>query len=148
MVFGAFAEFLMVLHKGLFVVFLMRQVEEQPGLERAFVLGLGGLSFGIIIQTQCIVTAGLEDMVVIIIGLPQQFIINIDGLAILTHVEVAVCEPETVFNLNVDVSLAFKKCNCADPVSGFDVVFESGHFLCFDFLAAEVIGGDFGHFGF
>ena len=148
MVFRAFAELLMVLHERLFVIFLMRKVEKQPGLQRAFVLGLGGLSFGIIIQTQSIVATGLKDMVVIIISLPQQFIINIDGLAILTHVEVAVGEPETVFDLDVDVSFAFKKCNCADPVAGFDVVFESGHFLCIDFLAAEVFSWHFCHFGF
>lgn len=139
LVFWAFAQFLMVLHEGFFIIFFMCQMEKQSGLERAFILCFGSLSLGIIIQTKSVVTACLEDMVVIIISLSEKLIINVDGFTILSHVEVAISKPKTILYLDVDVSLTFEKCDCSDPVSGLYVVFKSGHFLLFEFLSAEIL---------
>lgn len=62
--------------------------------------------------------------------------------------KIAISKPKTVFDLDVDISLTFKQGDSSDPISGFDVVFESGHFLLLDFIVLEVFGGDFGDFGF
>ena len=125
----------------------MSQMEKQSGLKGTFILGFGGLSFGIIVQAKGIVAACLEDMVVIVIGLSKKLVINVNGFTILSHMEVAVGEPKTIFDLNVDVSFTFEKCDSADPVSGLYVVLESGHFLLFDFLATEILSWDLGDFG-
>lgn len=45
-------------------------------------------------------------MVVVVVGLSQEFVVDVDGFAVLAHVEVAVGEPETVLDLDVDVSFA------------------------------------------
>jgi hypothetical protein len=108
-------------------------------LEGTFILGFGGLSFGIIVQAKCVVAACLEDVVIVVISLSEKLIINVDGFTILSHVEVAVGEPKTIFDLDVDVSFTFKKCDSANPVSGLYVVLKCRHFLLFDFLATEIL---------
>jgi hypothetical protein len=108
-------------------------------LERALIFSFGGLSFGVIIQAKGVVAASLKDMVIIIIGLSEKLVIYVDGFTILTHVKITVGQPKTIFNLNVDISFTFEKCDCTDPVSGLYVVLESGHFLLFDFLATEIL---------
>lgn len=50
-------------------------------------------------------------------------------LPVFAHVEVAVGEPETIFDLYVHIPFAFQKRNRSDPVALFDVVLEGGHFL-------------------
>lgn len=87
-------------------------------------------------------------MIIVIISLSKKFIINIDRFTILTHVEVAICKPKTIFDLDVDVSLTFEECHSADPVSGLYVVFKSGHFLLLDFISTEIISGYLGDFSF
>ena len=51
------------------------------------------------------------------------------NVPVLPHVEVAISEPKTVFDLNVDCPLAFQKSNCSYPISSFDVVLKGGHLL-------------------
>ena len=52
--------------------------------------------------------------------------------------EIAVGEPETVLDLDVDVALDLQKSNCSYPISHFDVVLESGHFLDLYFVITSV----------
>jgi hypothetical protein len=108
-------------------------------LERALILRFGGLSFGIIIQAKSVVAASFKDMVIIIIGLSEKLVVNVDGFTILTHVKITVGQPKTIFNLNIDISFTFEKCHCTDPVSGLYVILESGHFLLLDFFATEIL---------
>ena len=51
---------------------------------------------------------------------------------------VAVCKPETVLYLEIDVPFALQKCNSTDPVPLFDVVLESRHFLGLDFVIGAI----------
>lgn len=123
-------------------------MEKQSCLKGTLVFSLRSLSLGIIIKTKRIVATCFENMVVIIISLSEKFIINVDRLTIFAHVEIAISEPETVFDLDVDVSLTFEQGDSTNPISGFYVVFESRHFLLLDFIVLEVFGADFGDFGF
>lgn len=91
-------------------------MEQQSGLKGTFVFGFRGFSFGIVVKTESIIAACFENMIIIIISLSQKFIINIDCLSILSHVKVAVSEPQTVFDLNVHVSFAFEQCDSSDPI--------------------------------
>ena len=55
-------------------------------------------------------------------------------IPILSHVEVAISKPKTVFDLNIDCPLAFQKSNRSDPISHFDVVLEGRHLLGLNFV--------------
>ena len=56
------------------------------------------------------------------------------NVPVLPHVEVAISEPKTVFDLNVDCPLAFQKSNRSDPISHFDVVLEGRHLFGLNFV--------------
>jgi hypothetical protein len=127
----------MIVHKVFLIVFLMREVEEQSSLEGGFCAFEGFLS-GVVVEAEGIIAASLIDMIVLIIGLPEQFVIDSDGFPVLSHVEVAVGEPETVLDLDVDIALAFQKGNCSDPVSLFYVILQHGHLLLLYFAVLSV----------
>jgi hypothetical protein len=59
---------------------------------------------------------------------------------ILSHVEVAVGQPQTVLNLDVHVPLALQECHRSDPVSLLDVVLQGGHLLGLHFVIPAVLG--------
>ena len=46
-------------------------------------------------------------MEVFVLSFMKQFVIDIDSLTVFTHVVVAIGEPQTVFDLNIDSALAF-----------------------------------------
>ena len=52
--------------------------------------------------------------------------------------EITVGEPETVFDLNVDVPFDLQKGNCTNPISHFDVVLEGGHFFDLYFVIGSI----------
>lgn len=52
--------------------------------------------------------------------------------------EIAISEPQTVFDLNINISLAFQKSNCSDPISFFDIVLQGGHFFGLHFIESSV----------
>lgn len=79
-------------------------------------------------------------MVVFVFGLPEEFVIDIDGLPVLSHVEVAVGEPETVLYLDVHVTLALQKGNRSDPISLLHEILERGHFLLLHLRVGAVFG--------
>jgi hypothetical protein len=60
-------------------------------------------------------------------------------LPVFAHVEVAVGEPETVLDLDVDVPLAFQKRNRSNPVPLLDVVLQGGHFLLLDLVVGPIL---------
>jgi len=60
---------------------------------------------------------------------------------ILPHVEVTISKPETVFDLDVDSSFTLQKSNRSDPISLFDVVLKSGHFLSLHFVVGAIFRG-------
>jgi hypothetical protein len=59
---------------------------------------------------------------------------------VLSDVEIAVGQPETVLDLDVDVALDLQKGNCSDPVSHLDVVLEGRHLLHLHFVIGSVFG--------
>lgn len=58
---------------------------------------------------------------------------------VLPHVEITVGQPKTVLHLDVDVPLAFQKCNCADPVSLLHVVLQCRHLLLLHLTAIALL---------
>lgn len=56
-----------------------------------------------------------------------------EEIPILAHVEVAIGQPETVFNLEIDSPFAFQESNCSYPISFLDVVLQGGHLFCLYF---------------
>jgi hypothetical protein len=62
-------------------------------------------------------------------------------------VEVAVGEPETVFDLDIDGTLTLEKGNGTDPIPHLDVVGQSGHFLLLHFIVLAVLGLGTSYFG-
>lgn len=54
--------------------------------------------------------------------------------------EIAVCEPKTVLDLDVDVPLTLEQCHRSDPVSLLDVILKGGHFLLLDFIMLKIFG--------
>ena len=62
------------------------------------------------------------------------------SVPILAHMEVAVGQPETVFDLNVDAAFALQKGNCSDPIPLLDVVLQSRHFLLCYLAEPAVLG--------
>ena len=79
LIFRTLIEFLMVMHEVLFIVFLVGEMEEESGLQRSL-RTLLGFPLGIVVHTECVVAACLVDMVVFVFGLPEEFVIDIDGL--------------------------------------------------------------------
>ena len=70
------------------------------------------------------------------------------GVPVLSHVEVAVSEPKTVFDLDVDVPFTLQKSNRSDPISPFDVILKSGHFFSLNFVVGSVFRGGAFDLGF
>ena len=68
-------------------------------------------------------------------------------LPVLSHVEVAVGEPETVLYLNVHVTLALQKGNRSDPISLLHEILERGHFLLLHLRVGAVFGSWAFYFG-
>jgi len=68
-------------------------------------------------------------------------------IPVLADVEVAVGQPETVLDLNVDVPFDLQKGNRSDPVSHFDVILESGHLFHLYFVIGSVLGRRALYFG-
>jgi len=62
------------------------------------------------------------------------------GLPVLSHVEVAVGEPETVLYLDVHVTLALQKGNRSDPISLLHEILERGHFLLLHLRVGAIFG--------
>lgn len=137
----------MILHEGLLVVLLVGEVEEQAHLQGGFV-ALLGLPPGIVVLAEGVVAAGLEHMIILFVGvLPEKFVVDLDGLAVLSHVEVAVGQPHAVLDLDVDTALILEEGDGADPIPGGKVVLEGGHFLLRQLVVVGVpiCGGlDFG----
>ena len=52
--------------------------------------------------------------------------------------EVAIGEPETVFDLDVNIPLIFEEGDSADPISAFEVIVEGGHFFLGDFVEVNI----------
>ena len=98
---------MVVLHKTFFIVLLVGEVEEEACLQGSFA-AFEGLPAGVVVHTQCVVAAGFEDMIVLILGFVEQLIVSVDGLAVLAHMVVAVSKPETVLDLNVDCPFALQ----------------------------------------
>lgn len=123
-------------------------MEQESRLKRTLLLALRGLSFGIIIKAESIVATGLENVIIVVISLSQQLVINVDRLTILPHVEIAVCEPKTVFDLDVDVPLTLEQCHGSNPVSLLDVILKGRHFLLLDFVMLKIFAWNFGNLCF
>lgn len=73
--------------------------------------------------------------------------LNQSAVPVLAHVEVAVGEPETVFDLNIDSAFTLEKGDGADPIPHLDVVGQRGHFLLLHFVVLSVFwlgASDFG----
>ena len=62
-----------------------------------------------------------------------------DWLPIFTHMEIAICEPQAIFDLDVDTSLVFEKGDGSNPVSDFEIVVEGGHLFLRDFAIADIL---------
>lgn len=83
-------------------------MEKESRLERCLLFVFECLFSGIIIETKCVVTTGLECMIIFIICFPQELVIDIDSFPILTHVKITVRKPQAILNLNVDIPLTFQ----------------------------------------
>ena len=129
LVFGAFLQLLMELHEGFLVILLVGQVEHQPDLQWSLV-ALLGLPPGIVVQAEGIVAASFENMKVLLVRtLAEELVVDMDGLAVLSHVEVAVGKPHAVLDLDVDAALVFQQGDGSHPVPRRKVVLQGGHLL-------------------
>ena len=61
--------------------------------------------------------------------------------------EVAVGQPETVFDLYVDIPLIFEESNGTDPIPALEVVMEGGHFFLRDFMEVHILSLGIFNFG-
>ena len=62
--------------------------------------------------------------------------------------EVAVGEPETILDLDVDITLIFQECNGSDPVPNFEVVVKGGHLFLWKFGKVYILALGLADFGF
>ena len=77
-------------------------------------------------------------MIVLVLGFMDELVVDGDGLAVLSHVVVAVGQPETIFDLDVDSPLTLQQCNCSDPVPHFYVIWERWHPFLLNLVAEPV----------
>mmetsp|Transcript_17724 Transcript_17724/g.30884 ORF Transcript_17724/g.30884 Transcript_17724/m.30884 type:complete len:212 (-) Transcript_17724:206-841(-) len=88
----AIAQSLMVYHHGTLVVALVRRLEQHSRFQRA-VWSLLGFLLSLRVLAKCIVTAGLIDVDVGVVLPPHRVIVGVDGLLVISIVEVTVREP-------------------------------------------------------
>ena len=116
LVFRTFFQFLVILHEGLLVVFFVGKVEQEADLEWSLVPFLS-LSAGVIIETEGVVAACFEYVIVPLVRVfAEQFFVYLDSFSVLSHVEIAVCQPHTVLDLNIDAALILQQCDGPDPI--------------------------------
>lgn len=53
------------------------------------------------------------------------------SVLILPHVEAAVCQPQTVLNISLQISLVFQKCNGTNPISILNVLLQGWNLLLY-----------------